>query len=300
MISSLPAAAFLGWELPPVTYRFYPLLLGSIAGLSLAWFVRELLVGAGGRKLGRAFTRRAADFDGDLKFVRAPFDGRTLLGLQLAFLLGAVVGTLLGDWRFCALSFGAALPPVLLARERAKRVAALERQIEGWLGSLSRALEAAPSLGEALEVSATMSRAPLSEELATLLNEMRLGLSLERTLKAWGQRVNSRVLSLVLSTLLVGRQTGGGISQALDETAGSLREMERLEGVIRTKTAEGKAQAWVISVLPVPVYFGVKMSDPHFFDPLGASTFGHLMLALAAVLWAVAAFSAKKILAVRV
>ena len=43
-----------------------------------------------------------------------------------------------------------------------------------------------------------------------------------------------------------GRQVGGNLPKVLETTAHTLREMKRLEGVIRTKTADGRMQLWVI------------------------------------------------------
>jgi tight adherence protein B len=76
--------------------------------------------------------------------------------------------------------------------------------------------------------------------------------------------------------------------------------MERLEGVIRTKTAEGKAQSFLIGVLPVVIYPTMNWVDPAHFDPLKNSTIGHLLVAIAVVLWLAALFAVKKILAVQI
>lgn len=222
-----------------------------------------------------------------------------------------VVGQLLCVLAAAALSFVAPLPslfpllfavfaPFLLKNSRKKRVALLEKQIEGWLTSVARSLEAAPSLGEALQASIATCDAPMCEEIEQLDNEIRLGRPIDQALSEWSERVDSRVLTMAVATLLVGRETGGQIGEVLRSAAAALREMERLEGVVRTKTAEGKGQAWVISIVPLPLYFGVKASDPTFFLPLEQTATGHLLLAIAAVLWIGAILSARKILAVQI
>ncbi len=68
----------------------------------------------------------------------------------------------------------------------------------------------------------------------------------------------------------------------LDGAAAALRELARLEGVVRTKTAEGKAQAFVIGLLPAPLVLGVHAMDPKFFAPLAQSFLGNLVVAGAA------------------
>lgn len=189
-------------------------------------------------------------------------------------------------------------PKVWLRRARTRRVAAIEQQIEGWMGALGRALEAAPSLGEALIASAEMTAAPLRDELVQVDNEMKLGKPLVAALGDLKLRVGSRTLALSLAALEVGQATGGRLPEILRRTADSLREMTRLEGVLRTKTAEGRSQAWVISAMPVPLYLGVRASDPTYFLPLETTPMGHLLLALAVLLWIAAGWVARRILAV--
>lgn len=224
---------------------------------------------------------------------------------------GFVIGQLLGVACAAALSLTApvlcllplllaVLAPLVLKSARKKRIEHLEQQIEGWLTSVARSLEAAPSLGEALEASIATCDAPMREEIEQLDNEIRLGRPIDQALSEWSERVSSRILTMAVATLLVGRETGGQISEVLRSAAASLREMERLEGVVRTKTAEGKGQAWVISIVPFPLYFGVKASDPSFFLALEQTATGHLLLGIAAVLWIGAILSARKILAVQI
>ena len=235
-----------------------------------------------------------------LTFVRAGISGPALFTTQALLLaLGLLVITF--DLTVgAALTLGALAPVPLLKSARKRRVAALEKQIETWLTGLSRCLEAAPSLGEAIEASIMMCDAPMREELKLVDNEIRLGRPIDRALAEWASRVSSRTLTMALATLQVGRETGGSLGAVLKSAADSLREMERLEGVVRTKTAEGKAQAWVISIVPVPLYFAVKASDPEYFLPLESTATGHLLLAIAVSLWVAATFSARKILSVQI
>jgi tight adherence protein B len=82
----------------------------------------------------------------------------------------------------------------------------------------------------------------------------------------------------------------------LDSSAASLREFARLEGVVRTKTAEGKAQVFVIGVIPLPMVLGINALDSHFFEPLFGSFIGQLVISVALLLWLAAVLLARKIL----
>lgn len=276
------------------------LVSGLFLAASASWLVRggvpTLLTGAPRAR----FQAYEATLRRELIFVRAGVTARQFLFAQVSLVISAAA--LIFKVPLLAL-----LPlsvvivlPFLLKNARTKRIALLEKQIEGWLTSVARSLEAAPSLGEALEASIGTCDAPMREEIEQIDNEIRLGRPIDLALSEWSERVGSRVLTMAVATLLVGRETGGQIGEVLRSAAASLREMERLEGVIRTKTAEGKGQALVISVVPFPLYFGVKASDPTFFTPLEQTGTGHLLLSLCAVLWLGAILSARKILAVQI
>ena len=113
-------------------------------------------------------------------------------------------------------------------------------------------------------------------------------------------RVNSRTLWGAVATLLVARQTGGDLPRILEESAESLREMARLEGVVRAKTAEGRSQAYVLGVLPFVLLAAIHLVDPNWLSALSDSALGYLVIGVATILWLMGFLSARKILAVDV
>ena len=76
--------------------------------------------------------------------------------------------------------------------------------------------------------------------------------------------------------------------------------MERLEGVIRTKTAEGKMQLWVIGAHAVRARHRPRRhSWPGYFDPLTKSLTGYIVIGdRLRGCWVVALVLARKVLAV--
>ena len=77
-----------------------------------------------------------------------------------------------------------------------------------------------------------------------------------------------------------------------------LREMERLEGILRTKTAEGKAQTVVIALMPVALVGTMHAMMPGYFAPLETTAVGNMIVVAAVGLWIGAIFVARQILAV--
>lgn len=189
-------------------------------------------------------------------------------------------------------------PAIYIERMRRLRVEALEAQIDGFVLALANALKATPSLGDALRSVQTLTRDPLRQEIELAMKEMRLGSSLDQALLLMAARVGSRQLDSALSAILIGRQVGGNLPKILETTALSLREMHRLEGVVRTKTAEGKMQLWVLAFFPFIIIMALAAVSPGYFDPMTQSLIGYGLLFVATIFWAASLIVARKILSV--
>lgn len=283
--------------------------LTYVAGrAALMWLV--LAFGAAGWGLfgtptapGRGAARRyLARLDRTLRFLRSSWRAEHVLVLVCG-LIAVVAGTAfaLKQWPLViVIPLVALAPTALLERKVAERVGRIEQQIEPWLVAIANSLKASPSLGEAIRSTTTLIEAPLAEEVELLVREGELGTPLDRALDQMAERIHSSTLSGAVLALRIARQSGGNLPKLLENAASALRELGRLEGVVRSKTAEGKAQALVIGLIPVPMIGGIHWMDPHFFAPLASTFVGHLVVAGAAALWAMAIVLARKILAVDV
>ena len=96
--------------------------------------------------------------------------------------------------------------------------------------------------------------------------------------------------------MLIGRQIGGNLPKILDSTAGSLREMSRLEGVVRTKTAEGRAQLWVLAITPGVLILAFDAVKDGYFEPLTESATGFVIIVIGVGLWLASIVTARRIL----
>jgi tight adherence protein B len=74
--------------------------------------------------------------------------------------------------------------------------------------------------------------------------------------------------------------------------------MKRLEGVIRTKTADGRMQLWVIGAMPLVFIVGFGVMWPGYFDPLTKSFNGYMIIGFVIAAWVSALILARKVLAV--
>jgi len=219
---------------------------------------------------------------------------------QLAAILGVIGAALLVElpfwWAFTFLC--GVFPAWYLERLRLKRVEQIEDQIDGFVLALANALKATPSLGDGFRSIQTIVPNPMREEVELAVKEMRVGSTLDQAMLMMANRVGSRQLDTALSAVLVGRQVGGNLPKILESTAQSLREMKRLEGVVRTKTAEGKMQLWVLACFPFFLIFAISAVSPGYFNPLTESFVGYVLVFIASLFWIASLVVARKILAV--
>jgi tight adherence protein B len=189
--------------------------------------------------------------------------------------------------------------PLFVLNQRLKRrVAQIDLQVEGLLVAMANALKSRPAVGDALESVLAMTPLPLRQELELAVKQMRLGSTVEQALLHMSGRVGSKQLDTALSAILIGRQVGGNLPTILETTAETMREMARLEGVVRTKTAEGKAQIWVLALFPIVLMLGFNLVSPGYFEPLTTSATGFLITIVAFGLWGGSIVFARRILTV--
>ena len=273
------------------------LLVGLGGAVALA-----IMLASSDSGLRRRWAAYEADLEKEVRFLLYKTTGARIARMQLAVVLGLLlIGLLLENTLvFFVLPLAVVGPKLVLTRRHEERVLKLEQQLDSWLLILANSLKATPSLGEALGSSAKLMRAPISEEIDLALKEIQLGTPIDQSILTMSQRIGSRVVSGALATLLVGRQTGGDLPFILEQSAATLREMQRLEGVVRTKTAEGKSQAYVLGAIPFLLIGAIHWVDENWLPPLFNAPLGLAILAVALTLWVAAIFLARRILAVDV
>lgn len=216
--------------------------------------------------------------------------GGIFLLVALCFLLGfptsvAVVVAVLG----------AVGPYAYIERMKKTRVVMIEAQVESLLVGLANALKTTPSIGAAFQSVIEILPAPMSQEIELMMKEVKVGSTLEEGLLGMARRIGSPLLDNALSSILIGRQVGGNLPKILERTAETLREMNRLDGMLRTKTAEGKFQLYFIAVMPLGLLLGFSVMWEGYFAPL-QSGIGLIVSTVAILCWGAGIILARRIL----
>lgn len=251
-------------------------------------------------RLQRWTTQRIENLDAPLRRMLLPSYGSVILSAQISACLlaaGAALGLHLLPLLLVSVIVWP-LPAAVIRFMQRRRCRRIEEKLDGFALALANATRATPSIGRALHLLRPTLTAPLDSEVEQALREMKVGSSAEQALLTMSWRVQSPVLDALLSNVLISRRVGGELPLVLETTASTLREMARLEGVLRTKTAQSRTQMWVMCCLPLMLVMAFDAVKPGYFDPLTRSPMGIMLLVMGTGLWVAAILLARKILAV--
>lgn len=172
------------------------------------------------------------------------------VALALAFVLP--LGLLWQRWGLGALLGGLAapLPVAYVMLKRRRRMETLLSQLPDAFDLMSRTMRAGQTVGQAFQAVADEFTSPIAEEFRRCFDEQNLGLAPDNSLRSLAQRTRLLELKIFVLAVMVHRQTGGNLSETVDQLATLIRDRYRVRGMIRAATAEGRLEAAVLLALP--------------------------------------------------
>lgn len=165
---------------------------------------------------------------------------------------------------------------------------------------VSRALQAGHSLTAALDLVGQEIADPVGKEFRRVSEEQNLGLPLRDALLNLAARVPIPDVRFLVAAMLIQRETGGNLVEVLNKTTTLLRDRIRLHGEIRIYTAQGRLTAWILSLLPIVMFFALTALNPNYTAPLVNETLGQHLLMAGAVLMLIGIFAIRRIVRIKV
>lgn len=178
----------------------------------------------------------------------------------------------------------ATLPWVRIAFARHRRLRAFEKALPHAIDMMARSLRAGHSTSSAIEIMAQGAPEPACSEFSEVFRQQNFGLPLRDALMQLIDRVPSADLRVLVTAIVVQRETGGNLVEVLDRTTHVIRERQRIQGEIRTQTAQGRMTGWILTLLPVVLMGMINIIDPGYSKPLLNDPIGHKLLLLCACL----------------
>lgn len=190
--------------------------------------------------------------------------------------LGFMIGWLVRDWAWSlGLSFTLGVFPIMFLNwKRKRKTLKIERYMPDAMELLARSLRAGHTLQGTLELVSQEIPRPLGTEMRITYEEQRLGLSMNQAFRRMGERVASQDLRYFVTAVLIQSETGGNLSEILDNIGVIIRDRLKLKGKVQGLTAEGRFSALVLGALPFITFLAFYLVNPDyvltlFNDPLG-------------------------------
>jgi len=172
----------------------------------------------------------------------------------------------------------ASLPFGILSFKRSRKINAFNAVLAESIDMMARALRAGHSMVGTIEMLAENAQEPAASEFGEVFKQQNLGLPLRDALLQLLDRVPSPDLRVLVTAILVQKDTGGNLAEILDRTVFVIRERLRIQGEIRVQTAQGRLTGWILSALPVVMLLLINILNPGYSNILLHSPLGHRLI----------------------
>ncbi|MFI8203300.1 type II secretion system F family protein [Streptomyces sp. NPDC085937] len=194
----------------------------------------------------------------------------------LAPFFGPIAG-LLGVW--AAVQF--------LNWQRQKRIEKFINQLPELARILANATQAGLALRTAVGIAAEELEAPAGEELGKVANQLAMGASMDDALGELADRLPSRELVVLVTTLVLANRAGGQVVGALRNLTETLEERKETRREIRTQLSQVSMTSYAVPVLGVGSLFLMNGVKDGALERMTGSPGGQIAVLVAFGLYAV-------------
>lgn len=224
--------------------------------------------------------------------------GSVMAACAAGFMAHAFVGALPLD--LLAVVLGGSSRWILLNMQKNRRLKKFDHGLPDSIELMARALRAGHSMASSIEVIAEQSPEPLGSEFAVVFQQQKFGIPFRDAILQLGQRVPSKDLHFLITAILVQKETGGDLTEILDRTTYVIRDRVRIQGEIKTYTAQGRLTGWILGALPVVLLLIINLITPGYSTLLFHDPTGQTLLYIGAAMLAIGGFIISKIVKIEV
>jgi tight adherence protein B len=174
-----------------------------------------------------------------------------------------------------------------LTWQRTKRTEKFISQLPELARLIANGTAAGLALRTALSMAAEEMDDPAGTELATVADQLAVGRPLEEALDELGERLPSRELNVLVSTLVLANRAGGAIVASLRNLTSTLEERKETRREVRTVLAEVNATAITVPTLGLGALLMINAMAPGALGRVTGSPGGQLAMVIALALYAV-------------
>lgn len=199
-----------------------------------------------------------------------------LTGLVLAAAAGMLAWLFFPYWWLALVAALVAfwLPLLKIMRDRGKRFAKFEEGLPDALEAMCRALRAGHPFNETLRLVADEHKGPVAQEFGLTFADINYGNDVRRAMLGLLERMPSMTVMMLVTSILIHRETGGNLTEVLERLSSLIRGRFRFQRKVRTMSAEGRMSAWVLVAIPFVLAAAIIVTSPDYLtllikDPTG-------------------------------
>lgn len=181
-----------------------------------------------------------------------------------------------------AIVLGVLVPFKLLKRKINNQAQAFLRSFPEAIDLIVRGLRSGLPVSESVVQVSTELPEPISSVFTNISNTMKLGVPLEKALMETAKKLELREFHFFTTSIILQRETGGNLSEILNNLSDVLRSRFMMKMKIHALTSEARASAVIIGALPFIVSGAVMFLSPKYLLPLIDEEGGNQALAVAA------------------
>ncbi|MGE3402857.1 MAG: type II secretion system F family protein [Vicinamibacterales bacterium] len=181
-------------------------------------------------------------------------------------------------------ALGLAMPSLWLLRKRSVRVAKFEEQFPDALDLMARAIRAGHAFQTSMGMVADELAAPVGPEFRKTFDQQNFGLPLREALDGLAARVPLLDIRFFVTAVAIQRESGGNLSEILENLAHVVRERFKIRRQVRIHTAHGRFTGYVLLALPAALAAALSYVSPDQMQLLFREQMGQMMLAGAVVM----------------
>lgn len=208
-------------------------------------------------------------------------------GTSVAALLGVVLGITTGTSLLLGLLFALLTPVIaklILSLRTSRRRTRFADQIDDAVQLMAGSLRAGHGLSTAIRSVASDADPPMSEELARVVNESRLGRPLPESLSTTAARMQSKDFDWVAQAIGINAETGGNLAEVLDQVGRTIRERNQIRRQVAALSAEGRLSGVILVLLPIGVFLFLSLIRPEYTAVFFTNIIGIVALIIAVIL----------------
>jgi tight adherence protein B len=197
-------------------------------------------------------------------------------------------------------AIGCALPFMFLKFKRTRRLRAFEEMFPEALDLIARALKAGHAFATGLKMAADELDEPVGPEFRKTFDEQNFGLPLKDALENLTYRIPILDVRFFATAVLIQRETGGNLSEILENLAHVVRERFKILRQVRVYTAHGRLTGYVLLALPAVLGIALSFINPDHMNMLFREKMGQILLMVAMVMQTIGYIWIKQVVKIEV